>query len=190
MISLDNALCLGKGNERICYLHPNDETKVIKISYKKVSSREQNNLEFVYYQALERKRVNFSHITYCYGWVTTNEGQGLVFDYVRNFDKSVIFSLHDVLREKLLSCDYVDQLLMELHDYLQENRIIFADISFTNILCQKINEREFKLIIIDGLGSRRFGFKFWLTMQNSWYALYRTINQWKKVINVYKSYEN
>ena len=45
---------ISKGGERNCYIHPNDETKVIKIVHRIEKHNEQNRLEYKYYEFLKK----------------------------------------------------------------------------------------------------------------------------------------
>ncbi len=177
---LDNSLLLGKGNERLCYIHPADETKVIKITYKNI--RNQSMIEYIYYEYLEKRGVDFSHITHCYGWIDIDDTKGLVFDRVSNSDGSKIFSLSQSIKENILNLNHHKKLLKELENYLLKNYIIFADVSLENILCVKQEDGDYKLVIIDGLGSRHLGIKFWLYRHVIFYTKYKLKHQWKKVM--------
>lgn len=48
---------LSKGGERNCYIHPEDENKVIKIVHRNEKHNEQNKLEYKYYEFL-KKEIN------------------------------------------------------------------------------------------------------------------------------------
>ena len=74
---------IGKGKERSCFLHPEDDAKVIKINY--TGTIHQSKREARYYQQLnKRKIINFSNIPRYYGKVETNFGTGHVYDCIRD----------------------------------------------------------------------------------------------------------
>lgn len=179
---------IGKGNERICYLHPSDPNKIIKVPYAGGSYRNQNQIEKIYFKFLEKENINFSHLARCFEWYRTMEGNGLVFEKISNYDGSKIQTLEDILKTQRYSRSFFDPLIDELATYLAQNNIVFADISMSNILCQKISNSSYRLVIIDGLGSRHLGFKFWLTCHVMMYRKYRTAHQIKKFIKIYNSY--
>jgi hypothetical protein len=178
-LTLDNSLLLGKGHERLCYIHPDDATKVIKIGHKK--TRNQNEIESIYYRYLARTNADLSHIIRCYGYVCANNNRGLVFDRVMNSDLSQPLTFDEAIKTKAVSKDYAKALLADLKAYLEKNCIIFADIGLGNILCPKQANGEYKLVIVDGLGARRLGLKLWLSTHIPLYARYRIKSQWKKI---------
>ncbi len=65
------------------------------------------------------------------------------------------------------------------------NMIVFGDVVLSNILCQEFKENEYKLIIVDGLGARRFGFKLWLHTRSKLFTKFRIKKQWKKLLDNY-----
>ena len=51
---------IAKGLERACYIHPEDETKVIKIVYSKQGIKNnQNEVEYMYIGYLKEKKKDF-----------------------------------------------------------------------------------------------------------------------------------
>jgi len=185
MITLNKNLLLAEGSERACYLDPNDNAKIIKIIYSKESHNEQNELEYIYMNYLKKKNKDLSFLTNCYGYVDTNIGKGLVFDRVLDFDLNPSQSFRFYIAKKLIPLDYQKKLLDDLQEYLEQNGILFIDTSLTNIFCQKVNAKKYKLIIVDGLGAKRMGLKFWLYRHCSIYAKYKIQRQWAKLMKMY-----
>lgn len=180
-LKIDESLLLGKGHERLCYIHPEDATKVIKIGHKK--TRNQNELEATYYEYLARTNADLSHIAKCYGYISANNSKGLVFDRVMNSDLTQPMTFDTAIKVKVISIEYAKSLLEDLRNYLEKNCIIFADIGLGNILCPKQENGEYKLVIVDGLGARRPGFKLWLYTHIPLYARYKIKSQSKKIVN-------
>ena len=179
MIALSKKLILGKGSERICYIHPLDKNKVIKIFYNQKSTNNQNILEYKYFKFLEKKNVNFSHITKCYYWLETNLGKGLVFHRILNYDNTNALGFQYFLKNKKFSFKEENELLEELRFYLVNNNILFTDATTINVICQKINTNKYKLIIIDGLGAKRKGLKLFLYTFLPFYTQYKIKKQWQ-----------
>ena len=78
MIVLKDENFIGKGNERACYVHPEDCNKAIKITYENNNRKEskQTKLEVKYYKELEkRKMINFKHLPKYFGEVETDKGR-------------------------------------------------------------------------------------------------------------------
>ena len=163
-----------------------DNTKVIKIIYSKGNHNQQNHLEFIYMNYLEKNKKDLSLLTRCYGYVKTNLGEGLVFDRVLDFDLTPSKSFRYYLANKLISISKQKELLKNLQVYLEQNDILFVDTSLTNIFCQKVTSNQFKLIIVDGLGAKRMGLKFWLYRNLQLYARYKMKRQWLKLLKMYE----
>jgi len=187
-LTLDESLLLGKGHERLCYIHPDDPTKVIKIAHKK--TRNQNELESKYYEHLARTNADLSHVSRCYGYIGANNSKGLVFDRVMNSDLSIPLTFDGAIKSKAFSKEYAKSLLGDLKSYLEKNCIVFADIGLGNILCPKQDNGEYKLIIVDGLGARRTGLKLWLYTHITFYARYKIKSQWKKIMEKFNNCYN
>lgn len=173
---------VGKGNERICYVHPEDSAKVIKVQYNDKKKRNQNLIELLYYSFLVKKKTDFSHVAKFFGSVETSQGKGLVFEKVENYDNTRALSLHEVIKYNILSKDEVLELLHELYFNLKKNKIIFADVGFDNIVCKKTEDNKWSLVVIDGLGSRHTGFKLWMSMHSRFYIKYKLRRQFSKIL--------
>ncbi|RXK07186.1 YrbL family protein [Halarcobacter bivalviorum] len=187
MITLTKSLLIAKGGERDCYLHPEDNTKVIKIVHKTEEHNNQNELEYSYMKYIKkRKDLDLSQITDCYGYVSTNLGKGLVFDRVLDFDGTASKSFRYYLANKIIPLDEQELLITELKNYLEENLILFVDTSLTNIFCPKISKDSYKLIIVDGLGAKRTGIKFTLYKISKAYTKYKIKRQWDKFMKMYE----
>ena len=66
MIELDKEFLLAEGGERLVYIHPNDNNKVIKILKKGLNKHNfQNKLEFKYYNFLTKKNRLICLMDYC-----------------------------------------------------------------------------------------------------------------------------
>ena len=59
----------------------------------------------------------------------------------------------------MLTPSEAKRLLDELYEYLHRHSIIFADVGINNLVCQR-RPQGWHLVIIDGLGARRLGWKF------------------------------
>ena len=185
VLELKDELFIGKGNERICFLHPKDPKKVIKVKYNNINGRNQNIIEYRYYNHLKKNKVDFSHIAKFYGSVNTDKGEGLVFERIENYDNTSVLTLADAIKEKILEYHEVKALLNELYLNIKDNQIVFTDIGFDNIVCRKNEDKSWSLVIIDGLGTRHTGFKLWLSMNSTLYARYKVYRQFSKLLSVF-----
>ncbi len=186
ILELETSLFLGKGRERACYIHPEDHKKVVKVVYRLDQKLNQNEMEYKYIKYLHKNGVNFSHLTDCYGCINTNLGLGYIFDRVLDYDGKQSESFKFMVLNSLLSQDEELKLLEELKKYLFKNNIIFVDIALSNILCKKINQKSYKLILTDGIGGKRNGFKAMLYQYSKIYTKYKIIKQWNKLILRYR----
>ena len=176
---------IAKGGERDCYAHPKDNTKVVKTLHTQGIHNNQNELEYMYMSYLKRKSINLSHVTDCYGYIDTNFGKGLIFDRVLDYDNKPTKSFRFMVANKIILMDIQKELIEELKNYLETNLVLFVDTSLTNIFCQEIDENRYKLIIVDGLGSKRLGLKFWLYRNSKVYTKYKIRRQWEKFMTMY-----
>ncbi|AXH11865.1 YrbL family protein [Halarcobacter bivalviorum] len=187
MITLTKSLLIAKGGERDCYIHPEDNSKVIKIVHKTEEHNNQNELEYSYMTYIKkRKGLDLSQITDCYGYVSTNLGKGLIFDRVLDFDGTPSKSFRYYLANKIIPLAEQELLITELKNYLEENLILFVDTSLTNIFCPKVSDSSYKLIIVDGLGAKRTGIKFTLYKISKAYTKYKIKRQWDKFMKMYE----
>ncbi|MBT3192407.1 MAG: hypothetical protein HN341_07615 [Verrucomicrobia bacterium] len=177
---LEASHLIGKGNERLCYVHPEDPSKVIKIAYRKY--RDQNEIDAIYHEYLEKKGVDLTHINRCYGWIEIDDTRGLVFERVVNHDGSTPKTIKNMILDGDFAQADVVPYLNELQQYLEDTKIIFADVSESNILCCKNEHGDYRLVIIDGLGSRHLGLKFWLQCHCPPYIHYKLWKQWTKLL--------
>ena len=185
-VNLTDDLFLGKGGERSSYIHPKDNTKIIKVLFSENKHNNQNELDYYYYNYLNKKNVQFTHITKCFGWINTNKGKGLIFERVENYDKSTIRTLSYYSKYNLFDSKLDNLLISELKNYLFTNDILFVDASLSNVFCQKIGENQYKLIIFDGLGARRTGLKLWLYTHSILFTRYKIKKQWNVFLENFK----
>ena len=153
---LTKDLIVAKGSGRVCYNHPKDFSKIIKIAYPQVFYKNQNQIENIYYNYLKKHNISTTHIVKCYGYINTNLGKGLIFDKVCDYtgDISLYFTqyLDKVKNGSRVSLKNEESLVKELEKYILENNILFVDISLKNVLLCEYEQGKYKLIIIDGLG--------------------------------------
>ena len=117
MIILKDEDFVGKGNERACYIHPEDKNKAIKITYENNNRKEskQTKLEVNYYKELEKRRMtNFKHLPKYFGEVKTDKGAGFVVELIRDFDGEVSKTFEYYLKK-----DGVLKYKKELEEYKQ-----------------------------------------------------------------------
>lgn len=142
---------IGEGQERICYVHPEDPSKLIKVL--KGESEKQTRREMELYRRLRRKNTDYSQLPRLYGKVQTNLGRGFITDLIRDFEGGISNSLYWYFERGIPVTEFYPY-LDDLKQYLLDNQImISADMRRTNVLFQKLSVDRAQLVVIDGLGN-------------------------------------
>jgi hypothetical protein len=83
---------IGTGQERVCYRHPAELGKAVKIQKGKIEKQTRRELSF--YRWLQRRNmINFRHLRRFFGQVETNLGPGFVVDLISDYGSTVSRSL-------------------------------------------------------------------------------------------------
>jgi len=142
---------IGQGRERTCYVHPDDPSKLIKISGEASNTQSQRELDF-YRSVNNRKGFIYTHLPRFYGIQKTNLGSGIVVELVRDFDGEISKSLRWYLDNGRPISDFETHLEL-LKTYLLDNLVIFNhDMITRNMLLQKLSQDSARLVVIDGIG--------------------------------------
>ena len=147
---------IGRGKERICFLHPQDQNKIIKVVHTLESKQMIREIQ-IYRELEKRQDISYEHIPKYYGEVTTDKGIGHIFDLARNSDGSAPKTLHWHIKNGThLGAFHAH--LEKLRAYLLQHSIVFCnDMSYDgNILVTESDDGSLKLIIVDGLGDVAF----------------------------------
>ena len=155
-LSLPAQLFVGEGTDRSCFRHPHDERRCIKVLHPdKRSGRFWRELR--YYRRLQRRGIDFSHLTPYRGLVDTSLGRGAIFDLVLDDDGRVSRSLHHYLQKNDRQFDtWVVDEIERLKQDLYDQWIAFHDLNPTNILVKRLGYDEYCLVVIDGIGHNHF----------------------------------
>lgn len=181
MIDLTDSHLLGMGNERKCYVHPDDDSVCIKINRSKSyvnDTPEQSLVEYDYYSYLERRGVPLTHLPGCFGWIETNKGTGLAFERIRATEDGVSLTLDKALEQGALSKSEAKALISDVYRYLFRYRLMLSDLSPDNFGLRF--EPEPRLYLIDGLGSRNMDKKYFMRKRWPTLAWIKTWRQWRK----------
>lgn len=154
MLVLSESDVMSRGTSRICYRHPRDAGKCIKVN-RPGNPSTPNRIEFDYYEYLRRRNVPLRHVAACHGWVATDQGDGLVFDRVAwdGTADAPSVNLATAIRERRLAEEDVMRGLRELVGFLRDYRILWTDENPTN-LCVSVRP-DLRFVVVDGLGGRR-----------------------------------
>ncbi|CAM3882283.1 YrbL family protein [Vreelandella rituensis] len=155
-LELNEDSLFSSGSERDCYLYKfKGKSFCVKISHGRDRNKKQNEKEADYYDYLARNRKSFFHMPKCYGWVETNKGTGLVFDFVMDSNGNPAKNLEDYVLDKGVD-ESLESGLSTLKNYLIKNNIIVCDLKEKNVLYQCGGNDEVFLWIVDGIGDRGF----------------------------------
>lgn len=153
IVNLIRDQAIGKGSNRVCYVHPKDLTKCIKITHSDDNSETRNEIK--YYKTLQKNDISWDFLAKYYGSVDTSLGQGELYDLIRDYNgeisKTLSFYLQKDERTKTLQNPIL--LLENLKEYTLNQGIVVKDLNTKNILYQKIDEKNVQLIIVDGIAN-------------------------------------
>jgi hypothetical protein len=142
---------VGRGRERSCYVHPDDPSKLIKISGPESSTQTRRDVDF-YMGYDKRVHREYTQLPRFYGMAQTSLGNGMLVDYICDHDGSASKSLREYLNEGH-PLTYFEPYLDQLKDFLLRNQVIFNhDMVTRNILFQKFSTTSSRLVLIDGIG--------------------------------------
>ena len=160
MLELTDALIIGKGTERTCYIHPENALLCIKINHSQRNKQSQK--EIAYCELLKKQgRLPCKSIPQFYGTVLTNLGQGSVFDRVKNYNNEASLSLAEALpllteKNDETSLSKILTALGELKQDLLNHCILVRDLTLKNIYIQNFDEEKLNLVLVDGFGNSDF----------------------------------
>ena len=177
MLHLDDSLVIGKGAHRVCYRHPFDQDKCIKV----ITATDDyvQRLECKYYQHLDAANISWKHLSRYYGDVETNLGVGYIYELIKDFDESISLPLTKYLNKKKsenTEFETIRNNLAELKKYLVENKIVLRNLQPYNIVIQRTSPTDSLAVIIDNIGhhnnayhlSDRFAFLARKDIQKKW----------------------
>jgi hypothetical protein len=184
LLFIDENKILGSGNERICFIHPTDETKCLKINQPDIIHRNQNKIERYYLNKLKSRSVPFTHLAEYYGEVNTDRGKGLMFERILNPDKSPSIRFDQAITQGIINKTQAKELLNELKIYLLKYAIYIGDCNRDQLLLQQTLS-GYRIKVIDGLGTRNFGIKLKLVSHFTWYARFKLKAKWPFILRNY-----
>jgi len=180
MIFLKGQVPIGAGQDRVVFLDPSHQGRCVKITrinfkrdFKPVGFNETvywlsragqtkyfdfNYVDVRYAQSLAKRKspYSFTHIPFCYGYVETDLGVGVAWDYITNDDGSSCKSLKDYDDNPHILGEKEKQLLWQgLESFfawqIQQN-IMLREMAYSNTLVREEKDGTFKLYHIDAIG--------------------------------------
>lgn len=156
ILTLTDIDFIAKGSHKQCFRHPQYKTRCIKVPYNEAGKVDLNREIFYLTHILKNRGPQSGILPRYYGKVQTNLGEGHVFDLVCDYDGHVSQSLETLLKQNTLSDSQLvslKQALLDLRNRMLGHRVISMSIYPENILYQKINEHNFRLMFINDMGS-------------------------------------
>lgn len=153
MLELSSATLVGKGLHREVHVHPNDESKCVKVVV--LRGEEETRREQAYYRFLQQRNIDWLSLPRFYGNEDTNMGPGAVFDLIRDDDGQVSKTLEfylDNLASTPALVEPISQSLIRLKQDLLEQNIITMTLKPKNMVVQQQND-ELRCLIIDNIGN-------------------------------------
>jgi hypothetical protein len=170
MIELTDDLMFAQGGRRYCFVHPADPAKCVKtlsprgnpekrkkeaVWYKRlrpVSWFDDNKRELKSFLELEKRGEEvWDHFPRCYGIQSTNRGDGMVTDLIRDSDGNI----SKTVRQYVKAYGKTTELLAALEEFFnlfRQRLIITRDILDHNLVVQ-VKDKKYTIYIIDGFGS-------------------------------------
>ena len=156
MIQLNNSYLISKGSERSCYVHPSDSDICIKVTRKfGPRTHARNKREVKYAEKYNQSSPSLTVVPYYYGTIETNLGIGVLFQLVRDYDKSISIRLADHIAKNTIDST-LQYKIVDLYHTLLKASILVSDLHPGNLLLQKSSENDYKLVMIDGFGNSDF----------------------------------
>lgn len=150
---------IAKGSHKKCFQHPQDPTRCIKIPYNAPGETDLHREVHYLTRVLKQRAAQSGILPKYHGKVQTNLGEGHVFDLIRDFDGEISRSLaHALASESLLQTRFygLKNALVALRESMFKYQIISMAIYPENILLQRLNPYDFKLMYINDMGSGAF----------------------------------
>ena len=167
VLRLDPSKLIASGKFRDVYVHPDDESKVVKVYredgapekiraerwYRRLmpgSRYDPNAIDLKEFRRIARTVPQFqTSVAPVFGYVETDRGTALVAGCVRNPDGSICESLQQFVSREGLAA--IAPAIDELFDKLAQGHILVNDFNARNILVRQ-NGDKIELVIVDGFG--------------------------------------
>ncbi|MGB0373174.1 MAG: YrbL family protein [Opitutales bacterium] len=156
MIELSQNLLIGKGKKRLCYKHPEEGNKCIKITYnrdRRTSAGVKRELRYLHKYTHKKRKL--AVIPKYYGKVVTNLGEGYIFELVLDYDGTVSQNLCDYLVHNRAD-ERLYQKIIDLYLAFRSSKALVSDLHTGNIVINRHRPEDYRLIVIEGFGNSDF----------------------------------
>jgi hypothetical protein len=142
---------IGIGQERMCFVHPEDPRLAIKIA--KAGDSALSSAEIRFYRGLKNHGATTGkHIPRFHGSCETNRGDGIVVDLVRSYDGEVARPLNWYLAHGF-PIEEFEESLEELRLFFLQHLLLFDEkLSSSDLLVQRTAAARVRLVVINRFG--------------------------------------
>ena len=152
-VELSEELFLGRGAHKATYVHPEDDSICVKITFKWPD--EDVKKELRYRSVLGKKADDMPLLTKYYGKVKTNLGTGYLYERITDFDGGACRNLNQYI-EECHSTEQLVGLLLNFRKELFRCKYVVAGVNPDNFLVQRISSEKYLIKIVDDLGTGAF----------------------------------
>lgn len=153
MTDYTNWPLIGQGEERSCYLNPDDPTRMVKFSPIRQST--QTRREIRYFSALIKKGIPFDFIPRYYGEIHEKDRLGIEQEFIADEPGSsrAAPTVSDYVSRSLTAEEIAEfkKAYLELKNYLLCWNVIPANLALPNIVVSKTSS-GIRLVMVDGVG--------------------------------------
>ncbi len=171
ILSLEGHTPFAVGGTRLCFVHPNDSNKCVKVlrrdrtpqerrklttglkKYRALNHWDDQSKELIAYDQLLNRNTDrvWHHVPEFFGSVETDLGLGIVTRIFRNFDGKFPRNLE---QEVPLGVDAIlMEGLTEFKHWLRQELVVTRDLLPHNIIVVRDSADHCRLMIVDGLGN-------------------------------------
>lgn len=174
LIELQSLQPFGVGGRRLCFEHPRDLSKCIKVlrqdelrtvrSQKKLGWGERLRRPYDNNAHEERELTHLMHrigpvlgrhLSLCYGRVPTDLGSGLVLDLIRDADGKISRSLRELISTGHDPAEFRSA-FEDFGAFLLEHNILTRGLHDHNLAASHQADGSWRLVLIDGVGDPAF----------------------------------
>lgn len=150
MLRLKNAIKIGEGMERVCYLHPGNQEKVVKIPKNGTGGSKQNLFEYKTHTYLEKHHGQLDCISRCFGFSDTDLGPGLVCQCIRDYNGEISRTLLETLVNPTEdSPGEIKKIVGDFCNRIVEDNIQLFDLNPKNIVVRIEQPGQYRAVSID-----------------------------------------
>ena len=176
IINLSDRLPFAEGGYRLCFVHPQDDGKCVKILrpgcdgeairqkkpwYKhfRLPEHFDDNARdlrgYQYLASLDNERI-WDHIPCGYGSVETDLGSGVVGELLRSYNGEIALNFADYIREKGELSQVDRDALLEFDKFMEKHAPVAVGIIPANLVMRFLSPNSYRLYLVEGFGPREW----------------------------------